>query len=98
MTTPIAICGVCNTIFSTARYYGGCTIQGKTYVYAPPTDMLIRKDWIDAYCALPLEQFKESAARGIKPELPKVASKSKTKSKTKGKKTNQQSLFEDEHI
>lgn len=94
MTTPIAICDVCNTIFSTARFYGGCTIQGNTYVYAPPTDMLIRKDWIDAYCALPLEQFKEAAARGVKPELPEVASKSKAK----GKKTNQQSLFEDEHI
>lgn len=42
--TPYLICGVSQTQFSIARYYGGCTFNGASYTYLPDTDELIRDD------------------------------------------------------
>lgn len=43
-TTPFAIYNASQTQFSIARFYGGCTYQGKEYVYIPPFDALVRHD------------------------------------------------------
>lgn len=42
--TPFAIGGVSNSQLSIARYYGGCTYNGRHYVYMPMTDEIIRDD------------------------------------------------------
>ena len=50
--TPFAISGVSNGQLSIARHYGGCTFQGKKYIYMPLTDELIRDDvmkWLEKY-------------------------------------------------
>ena len=52
IATPFAISGVSNGQLSIARYYGGCTYQGKQYFYVPLTDELIRDDvvkWLAKY-------------------------------------------------
>ena len=40
----IAYSSISFTQFSTARYFGGCSINGKYYVYNPTDDSLIRED------------------------------------------------------
>jgi len=35
--------------FSVARHTGGCTYQGKEFIYIPPEDALIRRDLIKEY-------------------------------------------------
>jgi hypothetical protein len=42
----VAIAGVSYTIFSVARHYGGATIDGKSFVYFPNDDLLVRDDVI----------------------------------------------------
>lgn len=42
--TPFIIQHVCQTQFSIARHYGGCTFQTRHYSYIPTTDELIRED------------------------------------------------------
>lgn len=47
--SPFAIAGVSHGIFSVARYYGGCKIQGASYTYFAESDELVRDDvlkWI----------------------------------------------------
>jgi len=49
---PFLIRGVTTSHLSIARHYGGCTFNGRHYVYVPPTDELIRKDvmgWLARY-------------------------------------------------
>lgn len=46
--SPAIISGVSQSQFSIARHYGGCLAYGKNYVYAPPTDELIRADVVKA--------------------------------------------------
>lgn len=56
---PFLIRGVSNGHLSIARYYGGCTFQGRHYVYVPPTDELIRRDvlgWLALYRRKPRAQ------------------------------------------
>ena len=43
-STPFLICGVSQTQFSVARYYGGAKYNGQQYTYMPTTDELIRDD------------------------------------------------------
>jgi len=42
----VAIAGVSHTIFSVSRHYGGATIDGKSFVYFPDEDLLVRDDVI----------------------------------------------------
>jgi len=35
--------------FSVVRHYGGCTFQGKEFLYIPKEDALIRKDVVKTY-------------------------------------------------
>lgn len=42
--TPFAISGVSLSQLSIARHYGGCTFQGRSYIYLPETDELLRDD------------------------------------------------------
>lgn len=42
--TPYLIRNVSSGYFSTARHYGGCKYNGKSYTYIPTTDELIRDD------------------------------------------------------
>jgi hypothetical protein len=42
--TPYGMTNVSMTQLSIARYYGGCTYQGESYIYLPHTDELIRAD------------------------------------------------------
>ena len=42
--TPFMISGVSITQFSVARYYGGMSYNGASYLYLPETDELIRDD------------------------------------------------------
>lgn len=44
MTAPEEIHGVSNSQFSVARHYGGCTFQGRRYVYDASADRLVRSD------------------------------------------------------
>ena len=49
---PYAIGGVTQGQLSIARHYGGCTYQGKHYIYMPATDELVRDDvvaWLAKY-------------------------------------------------
>lgn len=41
---PLAFAGVQNTQMSIARFYGGIEYNGKTYIYDPIADYLIRMD------------------------------------------------------
>lgn len=43
-TTPFLIQGVTTSQLSVARHYGGCTFQGRSYLYIPTTDELVRDD------------------------------------------------------
>lgn len=42
--TPYVIAGVSRSMFSIARYSGGCTYNGCSYTYMPQHDELIRDD------------------------------------------------------
>ena len=44
MNQPEEIHYVSQTQFSVARYYGGCTFNGASYVYDAENDKLVRKD------------------------------------------------------
>lgn len=51
-SAPFVIQGVSQSQFSVARHYGGCTFQGKYYVYIPGADELVRDDvvkWLVKY-------------------------------------------------
>ena len=45
---PERIYHASKTIYSIARYYGACIIQGKRYIYNPVDDVLIRDDVLKA--------------------------------------------------
>lgn len=45
---PEEIHGVSLSMFSVARYYGGCTFNGATYVYDLARDVLVRADVLKA--------------------------------------------------
>jgi hypothetical protein len=45
---PERIAGVSSTVFSTARLFGGCTVNGRSYTYDPDTDTLVRDDVLKA--------------------------------------------------
>ena len=50
--TPFLLRWVSKGQLSVARYYGGCTFQGRHYFYLPLTDELIRDDvvrWLAKY-------------------------------------------------
>jgi hypothetical protein len=36
---------------SVSRYYGGFTMNGKTYIYMPLQDAFLRQDWVKKYTA-----------------------------------------------
>jgi hypothetical protein len=42
--TPFIICGVSQTQFSIARYYGGINYNGDSFTYNPTSDELVRND------------------------------------------------------
>ncbi len=42
--TPYLIRGVSQSYFSVARYYGGATFNGSSYIYFAATDELVRDD------------------------------------------------------
>ncbi len=42
--TAFVICGVSNSQFSIARFYGGIKYNGETYTYDPTSDELVRND------------------------------------------------------
>ena len=42
--TPFMISGINLTQFSVARFYGGMSYNGASYIYLPETDELIRDD------------------------------------------------------
>ena len=44
MTAPEEIHNVSQSQFSVARYYGGCTYMGQSYIYDAGQDRLIRRD------------------------------------------------------
>jgi hypothetical protein len=47
--TRIAVANASSTIFSIARHYGVCKIEGKYFIHNPADDSLIREDvvkWI----------------------------------------------------
>jgi hypothetical protein len=46
---PLVVLNVSRSYFSVARHYGGCTIQGKKYIYMTLQDALIRQDKIKEY-------------------------------------------------
>lgn len=50
---PFEIHGVTQTIFSIARFSGGCKAFGTEYVYDHSADILVRKDVLKAYKAKP---------------------------------------------
>ena len=62
--TPFAISGVTNSQLSIARYYGGCSYQGKHYIYMPMTDELVRDD-VMAWLA----KYRKSEAKVSKPSM-----------------------------
>ena len=41
---PYALCNVSKGLFSIARHYGGCTLQGCHYTYMPGHDECVRDD------------------------------------------------------
>lgn len=47
-SAPISISHVSQTQLSVARHYGGCTYDGKPYIYNYNTDELIREDIMKA--------------------------------------------------
>lgn len=51
------ITNVRQSYFSIARFYGGCTIEGKAFKYFPDYDVLIRSDVVAKY--------KKSMKRGL---------------------------------
>lgn len=49
-STVLCYTSISYTIFSVARYYGGCNIGGQEFIYNPEDDSLIRADvvkWIN---------------------------------------------------
>jgi hypothetical protein len=44
MSAPDEIHGVSQSQFSVARHFGGCTFQGRIYVYDKDRDVLVRED------------------------------------------------------
>ena len=63
--TPFAISGVSNSQLSIARYYGGCTYQGRGYMYVPLSDELIRDDVVKFLAKYRKEQKKIKDCCGI---------------------------------
>lgn len=62
---------VSTSFFSVARYSGGATICGISYVYCPERDVLIQRDWLKYYQRLSWSEFIEAVKSGKKPILPK---------------------------
>lgn len=63
--TPERICHVSQTQFSVARHYGGCTLNGRSYIYDPTTDTLVRAD-VHAQERGEAKRAKQEAARAAK--------------------------------
>ena len=79
--SEIVFFDVSHSILSTARYFGGAQVNGTTYKYCPIKDILVREDWQDVYSKVPWNVFLEAAKTGVKPEIPKTATKKRISKK-----------------
>lgn len=89
----IVIANVSTSYFSVARYSGGVKINGKTFLYCPIRDILVREDWMKAYQKLDYNQFLEAVKSGVKPELPSNP-KSNSRAKKSKDKNNENNPLE----
>lgn len=64
---PERIRGVSQSQFSIARYYGGIMFNGRSYIYMPETDELIREDVFEQD-----EQAKRELAKSEKAKYEKL--------------------------
>lgn len=90
-SSPIIIANVSTSMFSVARHYGGMKFGGKTYVYKPERDILIREDWDNAYRHLEWNTFIDGVKAGVKPAIPKKESRKQAKQAIED---NTKSLFD----
>ncbi len=79
---PILITNVSTSYFSVARYHGGATIQGESYVYCPERDILIKRDWLKIYKKLQWKDFVLAVKSGKKPKLQPEPNQNKQKIKS----------------
>jgi hypothetical protein len=67
-SASIAYARITQTHFSIARYWGGCTINGRHFVYCPIDDSLIRSDvfgWL-------VKRVKEEGKKKHEPRPPEA--------------------------
>lgn len=86
---PIIIPNITGSYFSIARYSGGAVINGKTYIYYPERDILVRSDWDKFFKKLRWEDFISAVKKGVKPSIKDLRKKVIDR---------QKSLFADEEI
>ena len=68
--TPILILEASRQPYlSIARHTGAIRYNGSEYLYIPPRDALLRKDWVKVYQSLPYDDFLAAVRTGTKPDL-----------------------------